>query len=43
MLGTDRAAKYFGFVAKISFEDGMRTTIDWYRHSRGGGPSSLGW
>lgn len=42
MLDTDRAAKYFGFVAKTSFEDGMRTTIEWYRRSRGVGPSGWG-
>ena len=34
MLDTDRAAKYFGFMAKTSFEDGLRNTIDWYRCSR---------
>ena len=34
MLDTSRAAKYFGFVAKTSFEEGLRQTIDWYRHSR---------
>ena len=34
MLDTDRAAKYFGFVAKTSFEDGLRKTIEWYRRSR---------
>jgi GDP-L-fucose synthase len=31
MLATDRAAKYFGFVAKTSFEEGLRRTIEWYR------------
>jgi GDP-L-fucose synthase len=34
MLDTDRAAKYFGFVAKTSFEEGLRRTIDWYRGAR---------
>ena len=34
MLDTDRAARYFGFVAKTAFEDGLRKTIDWYRRSR---------
>ena len=34
MLDTARAAKYFGFVAKTSFEEGLRKTIDWYRRSR---------
>jgi GDP-L-fucose synthase len=31
MLDTARAAEYFGFVAKTSFEEGLRKTIDWYR------------
>ena len=34
MLDTDRAAKSFGFVAKTSFEEGLRKTIGWYRRSR---------
>ncbi len=34
MLDTDRAAKYFGFVAKTSFEEGLHKTIEWYRRSR---------
>ena len=34
MLDTDRAAKYFGFVAKTSFEEGLHQTIDWYRRAR---------
>ena len=34
MLDTDRAAKYFGFVAKTSFEEGLRQTIEWYRRAR---------
>jgi GDP-L-fucose synthase len=33
MLDTARAAKGFGFVAKTSFEEGLRKTIDWYRRS----------
>ena len=32
-LDTGRAAKYFGFVAKTSFEEGLRNTIEWYRRS----------
>ena len=40
MLDTSRATKYFGFVAKTSFEEGLRTTIDWYRRSRTVQPSS---
>lgn len=40
MLDTTRAAKSFGFVAKTSFEEGLRKTIDWYRRSRNVPPSS---
>jgi len=29
-LDTERAAEYFGFRAQMSFEDGLRHTIDWY-------------
>ena len=29
-----RAAKAFGFQATTSFEDGLRTTVDWYRANR---------
>jgi len=29
-LDTSRAREAFGFVARTSFEDGLRTTIDWY-------------
>ena len=39
MLDTDRAAKYFGFVAKTSFEEGLRETIDWYCRSRDARPA----
>ena len=31
MLDTSRAATSFGFVAKTSFEEGVRRTIEWYR------------
>src|SRR2546425_2537754 len=31
MLDTDRATKYFGFVAKTSFEEGLQKTIGLYR------------
>jgi GDP-L-fucose synthase len=31
MLDTARAARYFGFVAKTSFDEGLRKTIEWYR------------
>jgi nucleoside-diphosphate-sugar epimerase len=33
-LDTSRARERFGFEAKTSFEDGLRTTIDWYERSR---------
>ena len=35
MLDTSRAATSFGFVAKTSFEDGLRRTIEWYRKTAG--------
>jgi nucleoside-diphosphate-sugar epimerase len=34
MLDTSRAATSFGFIAKTSFEDGLRRTIDSYRKTR---------
>jgi GDP-L-fucose synthase len=40
MLDTDRAAKYFGFVAKTSFEEGLRKTVEWYQHSRAHWPAA---
>jgi GDP-L-fucose synthase len=40
MLDTARAAKYFGFAAKTSFEEGLRKTIDWYRRARKMRPAS---
>jgi GDP-L-fucose synthase len=33
MLDTRRAAEKFGFRARTPFVDGIRTMIDWYRHS----------
>jgi GDP-L-fucose synthase len=30
MLDTSNAKKLFGFTSKMSFEEGLRTTIDWY-------------
>jgi GDP-L-fucose synthase len=33
-LDTSRARERFGFVAKTSFEDGLRATIDWYEATR---------
>ncbi len=34
MLDTSRARSEFGFQARTSFDDGLRRTIEWYRHSR---------
>jgi GDP-L-fucose synthase len=34
MLDTTRARERFGFVAKITFEDGLRRTIEWYEKKR---------
>ena len=33
-LDTSRARERFGFVAKTSFEDGLRRTIEWYDNAR---------
>ncbi len=33
-LDTTRARQEFGFVARTSFEDGLRQTIAWYEHNR---------
>jgi GDP-L-fucose synthase len=40
MLDTARAVKHFGFVAKTSFDEGLRQTVDWYRRSNDHPPSS---
>jgi len=32
-LDTTRAEKYFGFRAKMSFEEGLRRTIEWYKQT----------
>jgi GDP-L-fucose synthase len=37
MLDTSRAATSFGFLAKTSFEEGLRRTIDAYRGRAGAG------
>jgi GDP-L-fucose synthase len=34
-LDTSRARERFGFVARSSFEEGLRRTIDWYSAKRG--------
>lgn len=33
-LDTTRAEEYFGFKASVSFDEGLRRTIDWYREHR---------
>ena len=33
-LDTNRAERLFGFRARVSFEEGLRTTIDWYQQNR---------
>ena len=33
-LDVRRAKERFGFVAEVPFAEGLRRTIDWYRHSR---------
>lgn len=33
-LDTDRARNYFGFQAKMGFEEGLKNTIEWYRANR---------
>jgi len=33
-LDTSRAAEYFGWIAKVPFEEGLHQTIVWYRQNR---------
>ena len=33
-LDTNRAEQEFGFRARMTFEEGLRRTIDWYRKER---------
>jgi GDP-L-fucose synthase len=33
-LVTDKAARFFGFTAEVPFEEGLRTTIDWFRRQK---------
>lgn len=33
-LHTEKADKEFGFTSKVSFENGLRNTIDWYKSTR---------
>lgn len=35
MLNTSKAEREFGFKAKMSLEEGLRRTIDWYKENRG--------
>jgi GDP-L-fucose synthase len=37
-LDTSRARERFGFVARTSFEEGLRRTIDWYEEHRHSAP-----
>jgi GDP-L-fucose synthase len=39
-LDTSRARERFGFVAKTSFEDGLRATVRWYEGTRAGAATS---
>ena len=34
MLDVSRAEKFFGFKAKVGFEEGLRETIAWYEKNR---------
>ena len=34
-LDTKKAEKEFGFKAKISFENGLKSTIEWYKENYG--------
>ncbi|XGV98425.1 MAG: GDP-L-fucose synthase family protein [Leptolyngbya sp. BL-A-14] len=34
-LDTTRAKQAFGFTAQVSFEEGLKKTIDWYRNNAG--------
>ncbi|MCJ7623284.1 MAG: NAD-dependent epimerase/dehydratase family protein, partial [Anaerolineaceae bacterium] len=34
MLDTQRAENFFGFRARVKFEEGLKRTIEWYRESR---------
>ncbi len=34
-LDTSRAREYFGFTARTEFEEGLKTTIEWYREHLG--------
>jgi len=34
MLDVSKAEREFGFIAKTTFEEGLRKTIDWYVSTR---------
>lgn len=38
-LDTSRAEAFFGFRARIDFEEGLKRTIDWYRSFRANNPA----
>jgi GDP-L-fucose synthase len=40
-LDTSRARERFGFVAKTSFEDGLKAMIDWYERTGSGSASGV--
>lgn len=41
-LDTSRARDRFGFIARTSFEDGLRATVRWYEEARSGSATSVG-
>ena len=41
-LDTSRAENLFGFLAKTSFEDGLRQTVEWFRQTDGASTRPLG-
>jgi GDP-L-fucose synthase len=41
VLDTTRATQGFGFQASTSFEDGLRTTVDWFREHLGAGEAAI--
>jgi GDP-L-fucose synthase len=41
-LDTSRARDRFGFVARTSFEDGLRATVGWYEEARSGSATPVG-
>jgi GDP-L-fucose synthase len=40
-LDTTKARKYFGFEARTTLEEGLRSTIDWYGDTRGTTPRTF--